>query len=117
MVKAFDYPGQVWRNPMKRIFPKAISLLLTVVMVVGLLPAVAPRASAHWADAYLDQLVDWGVLRADQTANPDAPLTRAEFMAVINRAYGYSEMGPIPFADVPQTEWFYDDISIAYTAG
>ena len=39
---------------------RAISLLLTVVMVVGLLPAVAPRASAHWADAYLDQLVDWG---------------------------------------------------------
>ena len=37
---------------------RAISLLLTVVMVVGLLPAVAPRASAHWADAYLDQLVD-----------------------------------------------------------
>ena len=96
---------------------RAISLLLTVVMVVGLLPAVAPRASAHWADAYLDQLVDWGVLRADQTANPDAPLTRAEFMAVINRAYGYSETGAIPFTDVVPTDWFYDDVSIAYTAG
>ena len=96
---------------------RAISLLLTVVMVVGLLPAVAPRASAHWADAYLDQLVDWGVLRADQTANPDAPLTRAEFMAVINRAYGYTETGAIPFTDVVPTDWFYDDVSIAYTAG
>ena len=96
---------------------RAISLLLTVVMVVGLLPAAAPRASAHWADAYLDQLVDWGVLRADQTANPDAPLTRAEFMAVINRAYGYTETGAIPFTDVVPTDWFYDDVSIAYTAG
>lgn len=96
---------------------RAISLLLTAVMVVGLLPAAAPRASAHWADAYLDQLVDWGVLRADQTANPDAPLTRAEFMAVINRAYGYTETGAIPFTDVVPTDWFYDDVSIAYTAG
>lgn len=96
---------------------RAISLLLAAVITAGLLPAAAPRASAHWADAYLDQLVDWGAIRADQTANPDAPLTRAEFMAIINRAYGYTETGEIPFTDVLPTDWFYDDVSIAYTAG
>ena len=65
---------------------RALSLLLAAVMVLGLAPGLAlPVSAEHWADTYLDQLVDWGVLRADQTSNPDAALTRAEFMAVINR--------------------------------
>ena len=73
---------------------RALSLLLAVVMAAGLMPGLAMPASAeHWADPYMDQLVDWGVIRADQTANPDAALTRAEFMAIINRAYGYTEKG------------------------
>ena len=97
---------------------RALSLLLAAALVAGLAPGLTlPASAAHWADAYLDQLVDWGVLRADQTTAPDSPLTRAEFMAVINRAYGYTETGPIPFTDVFPTDWFYDDISIAYTAG
>lgn len=97
---------------------RALSLLLCAVMLLGMAPVLTPRASAaHWADTYLDQLVDWGVMRADQTGNPDAPVTRADFAAIINRAYGYTETGPIPFTDVAVTDWFYDDICIAYTAG
>ena len=101
---------------------RALSLLLTAALTLGLVPGLTltltlPASADHWADAYLDQLVDWGVMRADQTANPDADLTRAEFFAIINRAYGYTETGYIPFEDVLETDWFYDDISIAYTAG
>ena len=97
---------------------RALSAFLALVLLVGIVPAsVLPASAAHWADEYLNQLVDWGFMRADQIGNPDEPINRAQFVAIINRAYGYSEMGPIPFADVPQTEWFYDDISIAYTAG
>lgn len=104
-----------WRRTWKE---RALSLLLAAALVAGLVPGLTLPASAeHWADAYLDQMVDWGVMRADQTANPDADLTRAEFMAIVNRAYGYTELGPIPFEDVLETDWFYDDISIAYTAG
>ena len=97
---------------------RALSLLLAAAMVAGLVPALTQPASAeHWADPYLDQMVNWGVMRADQTSDPDAALTRAEFMAIVNRAYGYTETGPIPFTDVATTDWFYDDVSIAYTAG
>ena len=96
---------------------RALSLVLAAVLLAGTIPAMTLPASAHWADQYLDQLVDWGVMRADQTANPDSPVTRAEFAGVINRAYGYTEKGEIPFEDVAVTDWFYDDISIAYTAG
>ena len=96
---------------------RALSLLLAAALLVGLAPGAIPAASAHWADPYLDQLVDWGVMRADQTSDPDSPITRADFAAVINRAYGYDKMGPIPFTDVSTTDWFYDDIAIAYNAG
>ena len=94
---------------------RAFSLFLTAVLLLGSVPALP--ASAHWADSYLDQMVDWGVMRADQISDPDTPLTRAEFMAIINRAYGYKETGPIPFEDVSESDWFYDDVAIAYNAG
>ena len=96
---------------------RAFSLFLAAVLLLGSVPGLVLPASAHWADSYLDQLVDWGVMRADQTANPDTPLTRAEFMAIINRAYGYQEMGEMPFTDVSKSDWFYDDVAIAYNAG
>ena len=102
--------SRTWRE-------RALSLFLAAVMLFGLLPGLTVPAEAHWADGYLDQLVDWGIIRPDQTANPDAPLTRAEFTAIVNRAYGYTEVGPIPFTDVVSTDWFYDDVAIAYTAG
>lgn len=96
---------------------RAFSLFLAAVLLLGSVPGFVLPSSAHWADPYLDQLVDWGVMRADQTANPDTPLTRAEFMAIINRAYGYQEMGEMPFEDVSEGDWFYDDVAIAYNAG
>ena len=96
---------------------RALSLLLAAVLLVGAVPGLTLPASAHWADQYLDQLVDWGVMRADQISNPDAPVTRADFAGIINRAYGYTESGEIPFEDVAVTDWFYDDIAIAYHAG
>ena len=89
-------------------------MLLAAVLLVGMVPGMTlPASAAHWADEYLDLLVDWGVMRADQIGNPDAPSTRAEFVAIINRAYGYNEVGPIPFKDVSPNDWFYDDIAIA----
>ncbi len=100
---------------------RALSLLLTLSLVLGLLPGVPPAARAaesegHWADSYLSQLVEWGFIRADQSRDPDKELTRADFMSIVNRAYGYHETGPTPFEDIDEYDWFYDDVGIAYTA-
>ena len=98
---------------------RAVSLLLAAALTLGLLPGVpglVGTARAHWADDYLSQLVEWGVIRSDQTGNPDPALTRADFMAITNRAYGYHEPGPTPFTDVEEDDWFYDDVGIAYNA-
>ena len=88
---------------------RALSLLLAAVLLIGAVPGLTMPASAHWADEYLNQLVDWGFMRADQIGNPDEPINRAQFVAIINRAYGYTEMGEIPFTDVSFDDWFYDE--------
>lgn len=96
---------------------RALSLLLAAVMVLGLFPAFpAAEASAHWADPYLSQLMEWGVISQAQSQNPDRALTRADFMGIVNRAYGYHEPGETPFEDIKETDWFYDDVGIAYNA-
>ena len=97
---------------------RAASLLLALVMVLDLAPGLplAAGASAHWSDPYLSQMVEWGFIRADQAQKPDELLTRADFMSIVNRAYGYHEPGETPFEDVVETDWFYDDVGIAYTA-
>ncbi len=97
---------------------RALSLLLALVLLLGLVPGLpgGETASAHWADPYLSQLLEWGFIRADQTGSPDKALTRADFMSIVNRAYGYHEVGVTPFEDVGERDWFYDDVGIAYNA-
>lgn len=104
------------KSPARRI----MSLLLTAVMIVGILPAQAPKAQAEsWVDPYLNKLAEWGVMKGDQNGNmyPDRSITRAEFVAMINRAYGYKTVVGTPFTDVYLRNWYYDDIGIAYGAG
>ena len=107
---------QKQRSPHSPLRTRAISLLLAAVLILGLVPGFTGEASAHWADGYLNQLVEWGFIRPDQANSPDGELTRADFMAITNRAYGYDDVGETPFTDVAVTDWFYDDVGIAYNA-
>ena len=99
---------------------RLMSLALAAVMLWGLLPGLTPAAeAAEWMEPYLEKLVDWGVMRGSASGdlNPDRVLTRAEFVTMINRAFGYTELGTTPFRDVPENAWYADDINIAYQAG
>lgn len=73
----------------------------------------------HWAEPYMRDLFDEGVMRGDISGNmnPDRKITRAEFVSIINRAFGYSTSGKNPFKDVKGTEWYAKDLSIAYHQG
>lgn len=75
----------------------------------------------HWAQTYLQNLYTYGIMRGDQEGNmnPDEPITRAEFASMLNRAFGYNSFkrGDLPFKDIKGTEWYADDIAIAYQAG
>ena len=109
---------QTQTSPRRHWKRRALSLLMAAVMVLGLCPAFpgTQASAAHWADPYLSQLVEWGVISTAQAQNPDRALTRADFMGIVNRAYGYHEPGETPFEDVAVTDWYYDDVGIAYNA-
>ena len=94
------------------------TFVLALCMALSLLPAVLPPADAAFSDAAMDKLLNWGVVNGypDGALHPDWQLTRAEFVAMVNRAYGYDQLGNTPFIDVPDKAWFRDDINIAYTA-
>ena len=94
------------------------ALVLTALTLCTVLSAHSVQA-AEWMTPYLEQVQEWGVMRGSSSGNlnPDRVLTRAEFVTMINRAFGYTERGNTPFQDVPANAWYADDINIAYQAG
>ena len=100
---------------------RGLAGILSLVLLFGLLPATAVPAAAaeHWATPYVNTLVDWGVMRGDINGNmaPERSITRAEFVTMMNRAYGYTKTAGHPFTDVTVRDWYNDDIDIAYNMG
>lgn len=97
---------------------RAVSLLLAVVMLVTLAQSAIVSA-ASYVEPYLNKVVEWGVMRGDidGNLNPDNPISRAEFVTMINRAYGFTQMGTMPFKDVSEKDWYAEDVNIAYHTG
>ena len=95
------------------------SALLALCMALSLLPAFERGARADFSDSSMDKLVNWGVVGGypDGSLRPERNLTRAEFVAMVNRAYGYNTPGETPFYDVSPSSWYYDDIGSAYKVG
>lgn len=102
---------------------KFIALFLASVLFLGSFATTAlgqdsVLASNHWARQYLENLYNYGIMRGDLNGNlnPDKYITRAECISMLNRALGYNsyQKGNLPFRDITGTEWYADDIAIAY---
>ena len=85
---------------------RTIACLLALVMVLGLVPAALPQAAAISVNDAMQKVVDWGFMRGDINGNlrPNDPITRAEFVTIVNRAFGYHVMGKAPFTDVKDAD-------------
>lgn len=124
-----------FRRPLKE---RLLSGLLAFAMTLGYLPTlpslandtglgqdqsttVTTQSSGHWSQPFIDKMLSYGYMRPEQAVDPDATLTRADFISIVNRAYGYHEVGENPYTDVSPTDWFYEDVLIAskvnYIAG
>lgn len=70
-------------------------------------------------EAQLREWVDNGFITGDSDGNfkPDKLVTRAEFMALVNRSFGFTEAAAINFSDVSAKDWFYKDAAIAVKNG
>ena len=94
-----------------------MAMALALCLSLSLCPMLVGTAHAA-AQSAMDKLVNWGVVHGypDGSLRPERTLTRAEFVAMVNRAYGYNDAGEMPFTDVPSTAWYHDDIATAYNA-
>ncbi|SHJ13340.1 S-layer homology domain-containing protein [Desulfofundulus thermosubterraneus] len=103
------------------------SKLLAVTLVFCLLLALAGAAYAgfsdlngHWAQKQVEKWADKGLVGGyqDGTFRPNKAVTRAEFVALVNRAMNKQNTGAtIKFKDVRPGDWFYREVAAAVSAG
>ncbi|WP_052128633.1 S-layer homology domain-containing protein [Neosynechococcus sphagnicola] len=87
-------------------------------------PAVAANFSDvafnYWARPFIERLADKGIIKGfpDGTFQPDKPVTRAEFAAMIRQGFTKSQVrSRRDFTDVPGSYWAAPAIEQAYTTG
>ncbi|MDX2230987.1 MAG: S-layer homology domain-containing protein [Leptolyngbyaceae cyanobacterium bins.349] len=74
----------------------------------------------HWAEGFIKGLVERGHISGfpDGTFKPEDPITRAQYAAVISRAFELPrKQAPINFVDVPQSFWAFPFIQEANQMG
>ncbi|CEN83263.1 IdeS/Mac family cysteine endopeptidase [Paraclostridium sordellii] len=75
--------------------------------------------SGHWAKKEINQFISSGYVNGyeDGTFRPDSSITRAEFVKLVNKYFGFNNKEDIKFSDINTNDWYYNDICIASKAG
>jgi len=100
-----------------------VALLLAGVLLFQPLSFVtrATDFSGHWAEEYITQLSDAGIVQGDQQGrvNPENSITRAEFIALVVRSFSFTEGTgeEAGFPDVASGRWYYNYFAIARAEG
>lgn len=113
----------------KRILSIVLGAMVVVNMVFGsqglVFGASAQMADSmtdiqsHWASKQISKWLDKGLISgyADHTFKPNASISRAEFSAIVNKVFGFTDQSQDVFKDVKSDEWYYSDIKKAKAAG
>lgn len=72
----------------------------------------------HWAQAQIEALIDQDIVNGypDHSFKPDKTVNRAEFITMINQAFGFEQTAVINYSDVKDDEWFAVQIARAKAA-
>jgi len=71
-------------------------------------------SDTFWAARYIEVLASKGIIKGigDNKFAPSNNVTRAEFVALVVRAFKLvDEDAPNPFSDVQETDWFYPEVT------
>ncbi len=74
----------------------------------------------HWANKEINEFISKGYISGypeDNTFRPNNSITRAEFVKITNKYFGFTEGTTTSFDDVKSSDWYYKDIAIAEKAG
>lgn len=80
---------------------------------------IAKDLTGHWAQASVQKWLSSGLIQGypDHTFRPNAEITRAEFVSLINHLFGFTAQSKEAYTDVPADSWFANAFSIAREAG
>ncbi len=105
-------------------FKRSLSVTLILIMLLTMIPmtvfAVMPSdIDNHWAKDAIQEWINKDLVKGypDGTFKPDNNITRAEFMVLVNGAFGYTETTEIDYLDVKDSDWFADTVKKAKAAG
>ncbi|MCL2336282.1 MAG: M4 family metallopeptidase [Firmicutes bacterium] len=101
-------------------FKSFVSLFVALLLLCQTVPVWAgENYTNHWASQSIDLLLSKGIITGDRQGNinPDNLITRAEFVTVVNKTFGYSEASSSNFPDVKEGKWYYNQFALAKQAG
>ncbi len=103
---------------------KLLCMVLTLVLLLGTVPAFAASVefvdlNGHWARNYVLPLAQDGVIsgKAPGVFDPEANITRAEFVTLVSKLTNLHPDEKAPYADVVEGAWFAPTISAAKAYG
>ncbi|GAB6180242.1 hypothetical protein JCM14036_15610 [Desulfotomaculum defluvii] len=97
--------------------------LLMIFLMLTFFPVSAIAQDSdikgHWAEKQISDWVQSGLAKGyeDGKFKPENNITRAEFMALVNRSFGFTKAIEVNFLDVNANDWFAGDIAKAMAAG
>lgn len=104
---------------------KIIALLLSITMFIQVICIgnstvfASDDYSEHWAADTIEKLISESIITgySDGSIKPDNAISRAEFVTLVNKLFGYTEKATSNFSDVESDAWYADQFSIAKKAG
>ncbi|WP_235941606.1 carbohydrate binding domain-containing protein [Paenibacillus puerhi] len=112
----------------KKWLPKVISCCLVLALASPVTyPVKAEQLeranlrdlTGHWAQAAVEEMNKSGLMNGyeDGSFKPNQPISRAEFITVLDRIFGFNGNTSTKFKDVSPDDWYYSTITSAVGSG
>ena len=101
-------------------FKKALALAIMMVFLLqaGISFAKPSDVEGHWAQEQIMEWLDkgWTQYGDDGKLYPDAKITRGEFIALTNKAFGFEKTTQVNFPDLHEDHMYAEDVAKAVAA-
>ena len=70
----------------------------------------------YFAKAQIEEFINAGIIEGyeDGTFRPKNNVTRAEFVKIVNKAFGFNQAGNKSFKDVKDDAWYANDVKMLW---
>lgn len=107
---------------MQKWYKKLVSFMLVISILISSFSisyAQSTDYQNHWASGIITEWIEKGLMEGydENTFKPDSGITRAEFAALVNRAFDFEAISDSDFLDVSDDAWYKTDLEKAKAAG